>query len=34
MLPKFTTLSLALKNNIAHLQLNRPERANAMNRPM
>ena len=34
MLPKFTTLSLALENNIAHLQLNRPERANAMNRPM
>jgi len=34
MLPKFTTLSLAFKDNIAHLQLNRPERANAMNRPM
>ncbi|MBQ0719254.1 MAG: crotonase/enoyl-CoA hydratase family protein [Gammaproteobacteria bacterium] len=34
LLPKFTTLSLALENNIAHLQLNRPERANAINRPM
>ncbi len=34
MLPKFTTLSLALKDNIAHLQLNRPERANAINRAM
>jgi len=34
MLPKFTTLSLELKDNIAHLQLNRPKRANAINRPM
>ncbi len=34
MLPEYTTLSLNLENHIAHLQLNRPERANAMNRPL
>ncbi len=34
MLPSFTTLNLELKDNIAHLQLNRPQQANAMNRPM
>lgn len=34
MLPNFTTLSLELNKQIAHLQLNRPKQANAMNRPM
>ncbi len=34
MLPAYTTLSLELQNNIAHLQLNRPDRANAMNRAL
>ncbi len=34
MLPTYTTLSFELINHIAHLQLNRPDRANAMNRPM
>lgn len=32
MLPEYSTLSLQLENNIAHLQLNRPDRANAMSR--
>ena len=34
MQPTFSTLSLELKDNIAHLQLNRPKRANAINRAM
>jgi len=34
MIPSYTTLSLELINNIANIQLNRPDRANAMNRPM
>lgn len=34
MTPTYTTLALEVTNNIAHLQLNRPDRANAMNRPM
>lgn len=34
MTPNFTTLNLQLDNHVAHLQLNRPDRANAMNRPM
>ncbi len=34
MLPSFSTLKLELQDNIAHLQLNRPQQANAMNRPM
>jgi enoyl-CoA hydratase len=34
MIPSYTTLSLQLNDNIAHLQLNRPKQANAMNKPM
>jgi enoyl-CoA hydratase/carnithine racemase len=34
MAPNFSTLTLELNNNVAHLKLNRPDRANAMNRPM
>ncbi len=34
MLPNFTTLSLELNNHVAHIQLNRPDRANAMNQAM
>jgi enoyl-CoA hydratase len=34
MTPTYTTLSLELNDNIAHLQLNRPDRANAINQPM
>ena len=32
--PTYSTLSIELTNNIAHLHLNRPDRANAMNQPM
>jgi len=33
-LPTFTTLSITLENHVAHIGLNRPERANAMNDAM
>lgn len=33
-IPSFTTLSVSLENQIAHIRLNRPERANAMNEAM
>ncbi|GAB3260751.1 Clp protease/crotonase-like domain-containing protein [Chitinimonas naiadis] len=32
--PSYTTLSLTLENHVAHIALNRPDRANAMNEPM
>lgn len=34
MLPTFETLSLSVDSHIAHVQLNRPNKANAMNLPM
>ncbi len=34
MIPTYTTLSFELNDNIAHLHLNRPDRANAMNQAM
>ena len=34
MLPTFETLTLGIENHIAHVQLNRPDKANAMNLPM
>ena len=34
MLPSFDTLTLAIENHIAQVQLNRPDKANAMNLPM
>ncbi len=34
MLPSFSTLSLELNDHVAHLQLNRPRQANAINQPM
>lgn len=34
MIPNYTTLSVELTDKIAHIQLNRPKQANAMNRPM
>ena len=34
MLPTFETLSLSVDSHIAHVQLNRPNKANAMNLAM
>lgn len=34
MLPSFETLALSIENHVAQVQLNRPEKANAMNLPM
>lgn len=34
MIPTFETLSVSIENHVAHVQLNRPEKANAMNLPM